>query len=36
MSRENETVKLENKLINTIKKYSLIKRGDKIVVGVSG
>ncbi len=27
---------LENKVLNTIKKYNLIEKGDGIVVGVSG
>ncbi len=27
---------LEEKILNTIKKYDLIKNGDNIVVGVSG
>lgn len=27
---------LEQKVIDTIKKYNLIKKGDKIIVGVSG
>lgn len=34
--RQNDKEKLENIIINTIKKYNLITKGDKIVIGVSG
>ena len=27
---------MEEKILNTIKKYNLIENGDKIVIGVSG
>lgn len=32
----NNNEKLENKIIETIKKYNLVENGDKIVLGVSG
>lgn len=34
--RKNKEQSLENRVIETIKKYNLIENGDKIVVGVSG
>ena len=34
--RKNEKEKIENKIIETIKKYDLIKSGEKVVIGVSG
>lgn len=34
--RVNDKEKLENVVIETIKKYDLIKSGDKIIIGVSG